>query len=121
MSMICDLKASGGRGLIPGECANCHRPVFESMWILDDAYNVWIGQCPHCKALNFLSIAHGLRGYSSQQMWLDLPTDEERADNGLPEGTPTRGSGGPADLHGTQAGEIQHRLVEAMSKVAPHA
>lgn len=85
------------------------KPVFESLWLLDDAYNVWVGKCPHCDAHAFLSM-QSLRGYNSAGMQLVLPTDEERDSNDLPKDCPTRGSKGPADLHGTVAGEIYHRL-----------
>ena len=96
-----------------GTCANCNKDVFESTWILDDCYNVWAGICPHCKATNLLSMNHGLRGYSSAQMWLVLPTNEELESNpDLPKDCPTQGSKGPATWHGTPSGEICHQLLK---------
>jgi hypothetical protein len=104
-------KARRRSGDVPGECANCKRQVWEASVTLDDAYNVWIGKCPYCEALNYLSTNHGLRGYSSSEMHLVLPTDEEAAANGLPEGTPTTGpSGRPADMHGSPLGELCHKM-----------
>jgi hypothetical protein len=96
---------------VAGKCAKCSKDVYESLWLLDDAYNVWMGKCPHCAALNFLGMT-GLRGYSSSGMSLVLPTYEEAAANNLPADTPTSGPcGKPADQHGTIAGELQHRLA----------
>lgn len=110
MSLISDMKKVGGRGMVPGSCANCHQPVFESLSLLDDAYNVWLGKCPHCAALNFLRLT-GLRGYSSSGMDLVLPTDEERVANDLPADCPTSGATGrPADVHGSISGELAHQL-----------
>jgi hypothetical protein len=98
---------------LPGTCANCSKEVFESNNLLSDCYNIWAGACPHCKAINLLSMNHGLRGYSSSQMWLVLPTDEEVAANeSLPRDCPTQGSKGPATAHGTPAGELYHILKE---------
>lgn len=95
----------------PGNCANCGKEVFESQLSLDDCYNVWAGKCPHCGAINLLSMDHGLRGYDSRQMHLVLPTNEEVASNeDLPRDCPTQGSKGPANWHGTPLGEIQHIL-----------
>ena len=108
--IITDMKASPRRGHIKGQCANCKKDVFESMLTLDDAYNVWMGKCPHCSALNFLALT-SLRGYSSAGMDLALPTDEEKAENNLPADCPTSGPcGKPADLHGTVSGELMHKL-----------
>jgi hypothetical protein len=110
MTMIFKMRANPGHGLLPGKCAKCEKPVYEADATLSDAYNVWAGECPHCGALNFLALT-GLRGYSSAGMDLVLPTEEERIANNLPEGTPTSGrSGRPADLHGSVAGEIYHKL-----------
>ena len=96
-----------------GICANCKAEVFESQFTLDDCYNVWAGECPHCKAVNLLSMS-SLRGYSSSQMDLVLPTDEEVDSNELllerKGKIPTQGSKGPATFHGTQAGELLHQL-----------
>lgn len=96
-----------------GPCAQCGKAVWETVFDLDDAYNVWAGKCPHCGAINLLSTEHGLRGYDSQAMHLVLPYDEERDANGLPKDTPTRGVfGSPPTLHGSPLGEICHRLKE---------
>jgi hypothetical protein len=74
--MIFDLCSSPRtRPSVAGTCANCGQQVFESAAILDDCYNVWAGKCPHCSAINLLSVNHGFRG----RMFLVLPTDEERA------------------------------------------
>ena len=84
--------------------------VWESIAILDDAYNVWVGKCPACNAYNRLALT-SLRGYSSRGMDLVLPTDEEREANGWPAEIPTLGAcGRPADVHGTVSGELQHKL-----------
>jgi hypothetical protein len=117
--MICSLSTKPSYGEIPGLCAKCGAQVWESLAMLDDAYNVWAGRCPACKAINLLSMGYGLRGYDSRQMYLVLPTDEEIAANSLPADTPSAGSRGPADLHGTPAGEMQHRLREAMGRAQP--
>ena len=110
MSLVSDMKAETGRGLIPGTCAGCQRPVYESLTLLDDAYNVWAGRCPHCSAINLLALT-SLRGYSSSGMDLVLPMDEERDANGLPADCPTQGSGGEPTVHGTLAGELYHQLT----------
>lgn len=117
MTIINTMRASAGAGLIPGTCPApaCAKPVFESLPLLDDAYNVWVGKCPHCGAHAFLSM-RTLRGYTSAGMQLVLPTDEEVKANGLPSDTPTRGAGGAANLHGTQAGEIHHQLRQAKAE-----
>lgn len=60
---------------------------------------------------NMLALT-SLRGYSAAGMDLVLPTDEERDANELPADTPTRGSHGPATVHGTVAGEIYHQLTK---------
>ena len=67
------------RGDVEGECANCGKPIKESLSILDDAYGVWRGVCPHCGAINLLdqSGEHGIRGYITDKMWTVLPTDHE--------------------------------------------
>jgi hypothetical protein len=112
IGMISELSAQKGKANdVEGHCAKCTGTVYERLWILDDAYNVWIGKCPYCGALNYLGLV-GLRGYSSKAMTLVLPTDEEREANGLPPDTPTSGHcGRPADFHGTIAGELQHRIL----------
>jgi len=109
------MKKDPGLGLIQGACAACWAKVYESLAVLDDAYNVWAGRCPHCGAVNLLSMT-SLRGYSSAGMTLVLPTDEERASNHLPAVCPTRGSHGPATAHGTLAGEIGHIITGEPSK-----
>lgn len=110
MSIISTMQAVRRHGDIPGTCPHCKREVYESLMLLDDAYNVWCGKCPHCGAHSFLGL-NSLRGYSRAGMTLWLPTDEERDSNELPKDTPTRGATGrPANFHGTQAGEIYRRL-----------
>ena len=42
MSLISTMRTAPGRGLLRGTCANCKKDVYESKWILDDAYNVWV-------------------------------------------------------------------------------
>lgn len=116
--MIFKLGVHAGRETVPGSCANCAKLVFEDLFSLDDAYNVWAGECPHCGAINLLSLHHGLRGYSSSEMHLVLPTDEERKENGLPPNCPTSGPGGPPTIHGSVSGEIAHQLTEGMKKIA---
>lgn len=113
MRIINDMTLTPGEGQhCKGNCANCNVEVYEAQWLLDDAYNVWLGRCPSCKALNFLSMNHGLRGYTSGRMWLVLPTEEEKIANGLPAETITSGaSGKPATAHGSPAGELYHRLT----------
>jgi hypothetical protein len=91
------------RRSVAGSCANCGKDVYESLPILDDAYNDWAGRCPHCAAINFLSTTHGLRGYDSRHMYLVLPTEEEKAANNMPADCPTRNSFGPATMHGSPA------------------
>lgn len=109
MSLISDMRKTGGAGMVPGQCAACAGQVFESLFLLDDAYNVWVGRCPHCKALNFLAL-NGMRGYSSAGMELALPTDEEKASNSLPGDCPTSGPGKGPFIHGSHLGEILHKL-----------
>lgn len=120
MSMTFLMDAKPGPRTVPGTCPNpaCGKPVWESLLVLDDAYNVWAGKCPHCQALAYLSTNHGLRGYSSTGMHLVLPTDEEVQANGLPPENITQGSKGPATLHGSPLGELCHQLSEGMPKVA---
>lgn len=96
---------------VEGNCAKCNTKLYESLFLLDDAYNVWAGKCPHCMAINMLSMNHGLRGYSSKSMWLVLPTDEEvEMNTDLPCDCPTSGSHGPATAHGSPLGEFLHKL-----------
>lgn len=109
MSIISKMRAKPERGCVQGKCAKCGAVVYESLPLLDDAYNVWVGKCPHCDAANLLGLT-SLRGYSSAGMDLVLPTDEEIRDNNWPKEWPTRGSHGPATAHGTVAGEILHQL-----------
>ena len=108
--MIQRQMAADSRRGIPGGCAHCHRIVYESLAVLDDAYNVWSGKCPHCGAINLLSTTEGLRGYSSRGMFLVLPTSEEVAANNMPEDCPMRASTGPATMRGSPLGELAHRL-----------
>lgn len=95
---------------IKGACANCNESVYESLFTLDDAYNVWAGKCPFCNAINLLS-TDSLRGYCSSGIDLVLPFDEEIEPNGLPNDTPTQGkSGQPADMRGSQLGELLSKI-----------
>lgn len=113
VSIISNLKTAPAHDRTNGNCANCKAEVYEDIWLLDDAYNVWMGRCTACNALNYLSMNHGLRGYSRADMHLVLPTAEEIVANNLPPDTITSGpSGKPADSHGSPAGEILHRLRE---------
>lgn len=118
MTIISTLRTAPQRGFIPGVCPSpaCAKPVYESMLLLDDAYNVWMGKCPHCGALSYLGLT-SLRGYNSAGMTLVLPTEEEVKANGLPADTPTRPMGKSAVpmVHGTVAGEIAHRQHEGES------
>ena len=82
---------------VPGTCAKCGKPVYESEVTLDDCYGVWFGKCPHCGALNALETRKSLRGYSSTQMYLTLPEEEEVIMNELPADTPTKGWHDPAN------------------------
>jgi len=112
MSMIFNLKPKLERGHIAGACAKCGKAVWESLFILDDCYNVYAGRCPHCGAINLLALT-GLRGYSSAGMDLVLPYDEERDANQLPADCPTQGpKGEPATVHGSNLGELMHALRE---------
>jgi hypothetical protein len=111
VSLLSTMVKTPRHGFIAGACAHCKAQVYESLAMLDDAYNVWVGRCPHCEALNFLALT-SLRGYSSHGMSLVLPTDEEVRDNGLPPGVPTRGSLGPTVAVGTILGAIQEKLRE---------
>lgn len=111
MSIINTMQKDPRRGYIKGVCAHCKQPVWEELWLLDDAYNVWIGKCPHCDARNLLGMT-GLRGYSSAGMDLVLPTDEEVAANDWPKDWPTQGSKGPATCHGSNVGELLHKIRE---------
>ncbi len=94
--MICDMSKEGKEATrrfdatVHGFCAKCGEKVFESLSLLDDAYAVWWGKCPHCGALNCLSNSCG-RGYNLTRMYLVLPTHEETIMNDLPAETPTRG------------------------------
>ena len=112
MTIIRDMKAQPGGDRIAGACAHCEKAVWESLAILDDCYNVWLGKCPHCAALNFLSTTHGLRGYSSSGMYLVLPTPDEQKQNGLPDGIPLSDNPAPATMHGSPLGELMHRFTE---------
>lgn len=111
MGIHSKMQASARQGYISGVCAKCAAAVWESLALLDDAYNVWVGLCPHCGAANLLGM-NSLRGYSSAGMDLVLPTDEEITQNNWPKEWPTRGSHGPATAHGTLVSEIYHRLLD---------
>jgi len=67
------------KGDVFGSCAQCGKSVREDLFLLDDAYCVYRGRCPHCNAVNLLDQSgdHGLRGYTSREMWTVLPTDHE--------------------------------------------
>lgn len=73
------------KGNVSGECANCHRPVHEHLFTLDDCYGVYRGKCPHCGAINLLDCKGSLRGYTSRRMTLCLPTDCEIKMNKWPD------------------------------------
>lgn len=66
-------------GEILGECANCQKMMRATMSVLDDAYGVWRGVCPHCGAVNLLDPrkSSAMRGYTHNEMFLVLPTDHE--------------------------------------------
>jgi len=106
------MQSSLGADCIPGKCAKCKQEVYESLSLLDDAYNVWKGVCPHCGAINFLAMT-SLRGYSSGGMDLVLPAEEEREANGLPADTPTSGSCGHKAVEG---GTMGSQLLNALFK-----
>jgi len=109
--MYFNLKKTPETGSIQGLCAKCQKSVSELLATLDDAYNVWAGRCPYCNAINLLSMNHGLRGYSSVEMHLVLPTDEEKKANEMPDDCPTSGEAGvPANAHGSNLGEFLHKL-----------
>ena len=110
MAMIFTMATDPKKGTVKGVCAGCGKSVFEDLATLDDCYNVWLGECPHCKALNYLALT-GLRGYSSQGMELVSPTAEEIDRNNLPKDTPTSGAcGKPANVHGSNLGELLHKI-----------
>jgi len=77
-----------GRDPVQGNCASCGIFVYESLFMLDDAWGVWRGECPKCRAINLLG-GPG-RGYNSGFMMLVLPTDHEMKMNEWPETVPTR-------------------------------
>ena len=57
------------KGDVAGECANCQRALWTDLFMLDDAYGVIRGVCPHCEAVNLLDFGNGgIRGYSSNKM-----------------------------------------------------
>ena len=122
--LILPLKDNPGRDLIEGQCANCKKQVYEHLFTLDDAYNVWAGECPHCKAINLLATT-SLRGYSSQGMDLVLPFDEEvEANSELPRDCPTAGKAGyEPNIKGSALSEFTRPLIEGTSdtKEAPDA
>lgn len=81
------MRTTPSRGLIEGTCAHCSTKVYESLAVLDDAYAVWVGVCPHCDARNVLGPPG--RGYRSNGMQLVLPTKEEIEWNKWPKTWPT--------------------------------
>jgi len=98
--MICTMHKSpviiNGRPArsVKGICANpkCGMEVYESLFVLDDSFNVWWGRCPYCGAINALDLSKGIRGYHSHAMYLCLPTNEEVIMNDfLPPDTITSG------------------------------
>lgn len=107
-----DLLKEKSPGTVSGECAACHKVVHELLCLLDDAYNVWKGVCPYCGAWNFLSMNHGLRGYSSGGMHLVLPTPEEAEANGLPDGVPLADSKGPVNAKGSPLAQFCEKLTD---------
>lgn len=110
--MYFDMKDAPGGDRIAGVCAHCGKAVWESLFTLDDCYNVWAGKCPHCGAINLLAMT-GLRGYSSSGMELVLPHDEEKAANNMPEDCPTAGPRGEEPtMHGSILGELSHQLIQ---------
>lgn len=99
MAIISTMKtvASTRPKMVPETCAKCGKQAWESLALLDDAYAVWIGKCPHCGAHNLLDFSKGGRGYHSGGMALTLPTKDEIEQNGWPEDWPTcDGPGRPA-------------------------
>lgn len=113
MTMIFELahqRRDGRMRMIEGICAKCGSVVFESEFILSDTYNVWAGRCWNCRAINFLSLNHGLRGYDSRKMYLVLPTDEEKKANNLPDDCPTCGSRGPATASGSPLNQFLEKI-----------
>jgi hypothetical protein len=120
VTILSDLQREPGGRHVQGQCAKCYGVVWESLWILDDAFNAYAGRCPHCGAINLLSMDKTLRGYDMNHVWLVLPTDEEAEANKLHEAAqrrglpraPTRGPGGPVEPIGTLAGAIARRLME---------
>lgn len=66
------------KGDIIGCCANCNNIVREYEGTLNDCYAVYRGKCPHCGAINLLHCQKGaIRGYTSKEIFLELPTDHE--------------------------------------------
>ena len=116
MSLISTMTPTKVGRAVKGSCACCGKDCWESLAMLDDAYNVWLGKCPHCSALNFLALT-GLRGYSSGGMDLVLPTEEERDSNHLPVDCPTRPNPihGKPMVHGSVSGEVCHQLDQGKS------
>lgn len=86
--IISTLKKQCRSKMIPGQCPKCDKVVYESMFLLDDAYAVWAGLCPYCGAICLLDTAEG---YHSGKMYLTLPHNEEVIMLDLPPETPTKG------------------------------
>ncbi len=97
--IACDMDAKPTRtARVQGKCAKCGGVCYECEAILSDAYAVWFGRCPHCKALNQLKPSKGMwRGYDSRYMNLELPSNEEIIMNEMPLDTPSRGWTDPAN------------------------
>lgn len=114
--LVLEMRSAKKSGDIAGTCAKCGATVYEALGTLDDAYNVWAGRCPSCRAINLLALT-GMRGYSSSGMNLVLPTACEVADphNNLPADTPATPCAGKHPdgmIHGSISGEIAHRLTQ---------
>jgi len=106
--MTVGMEKAPGRGRASGICANCGKAVFEILAVLDDAYNVYWGICPHCEAANALDFSRG-RGYTSTTLHLVLPTNEEVIMSNLPSRWPTRGWDNPANEGKTKEQLIARR------------
>ena len=85
------LTTMGDKGNTLGVCANCKSIVREYQSTLDDAYSVIRLVCPSCEAVNLLNPQKNVwRGYTSQEMFLTLPTDHEMKMNGWKDTNITR-------------------------------
>ena len=72
-----------------GVCPHCRGDVYQAEIILDDTYNC-IFRCPHCPAYLFLTNKNPemRRGYSHGVMEFDLPDENEKKENNLPDNIP---------------------------------